>query len=391
MLKVRKIYHLPDSAFQRVSLMNSNTPGRFAKAYHVSYSRYANKRGTVGLTGFNGRETPNSSWRDLAGLDLSFIPESSDAIFEPFEMPGLPALQSEVQQLLLDKLAKAKSSDFNAALAIGEFNKTLGMFANTATRLFRCVSALKRGDLRNAYKALAMDYKGRVPKKDKVRDRASNYFLEMRYGWMPTLMDLDAACRKLAHEVVGRKFYTVRAKANAPVIVERRPIRQGGTLITRREGSILGVLTYAVENERIALASSLGFTNPMALAWEATPLSFVFDWLIPVGDWLTRLSATHGLVFVDGSITRKGSRTELASYPGFQEPVVMKMILLPGNQVTFLPDYQVTHTDASVYVQYGGFHRSPLGSFPSVTAPSFRRPQGLTKALVALALINQRR
>lgn len=51
-------------------------------------------------------------------------------------------------------------------------------------------------------------------------------------------------------------------------------------------------------------ASSLGLDNPALIAWELTPLSFVFDWFINVGDFLTGLTP-RGVAFVSGSISTK--------------------------------------------------------------------------------------
>jgi hypothetical protein len=39
----------------------------------------------------------------------------------------------------------------------------------------------------------------------------------------------------------------------------------------------------------------LGLTNPALVAWELVPFSFVFDWFIQVGDWLTGLTALQGV------------------------------------------------------------------------------------------------
>lgn len=42
----------------------------------------------------------------------------------------------------------------------------------------------------------------------------------------------------------------------------------------------------------------LGFTNPAAVLWEATPFSFVVDWFLPIGDYLKTLdgSTLNGLL-----------------------------------------------------------------------------------------------
>jgi hypothetical protein len=41
--------------------------------------------------------------------------------------------------------------------------------------------------------------------------------------------------------------------------------------------------------------SQIGVTNPLSLAWELVPYSFVIDWFIPVGDYLGSFDALVGV------------------------------------------------------------------------------------------------
>jgi len=58
-----------------------------------------------------------------------------------------------------------------------------------------------------------------------------------------------------------------------------------------------------------------GFTggNPLSLAWELIPFSFVVDWGIGVGDYLSSLSATQGLNIVGISYATKRKATLVRS------------------------------------------------------------------------------
>jgi hypothetical protein len=51
--------------------------------------------------------------------------------------------------------------------------------------------------------------------------------------------------------------------------------------------------------------NALGLANPAALVWEALPLSFVFDWFVPVGNWLQGATAEAGLEHQFGFMTEK--------------------------------------------------------------------------------------
>jgi hypothetical protein len=54
--------------------------------------------------------------------------------------------------------------------------------------------------------------------------------------------------------------------------------------------------------------SELGFTNPLSLAWEVLPFSFVVDWSLPIGEYFNLLDADHGWSFRGGSTSTKAVR-----------------------------------------------------------------------------------
>jgi len=62
-------------------------------------------------------------------------------------------------------------------------------------------------------------------------------------------------------------------------------------------------LVAKVDNPTLARLNSLGLINPLTVAWERMPWSFVVDWFIPVSTFLQALSATIGLDFFTGSVT----------------------------------------------------------------------------------------
>lgn len=84
-------------------------------------------------------------------------------------------------------------------------------------------------------------------------------------------------------------------------------------------------LRYRVTAPRTALEGSLGLFNPLAVGWELTPYSFVFDWFIPVANFLASLTATVGLEFVDGFVNTK-SFTE-------QEITTCQYVVIDGGKL----------------------------------------------------------
>lgn len=93
----------------------------------------------------------------------------------------------------------------------------------------------------------------------------------------------------------------VKVKATSKETVDgnyydgENPVLQTGSIRTRVS------ITATVFPD---FASSLGLDNPALIAWELTPLSFVFDWFINVGDYLTGL-LPRGISNVKGTISTK--------------------------------------------------------------------------------------
>lgn len=48
--------------------------------------------------------------------------------------------------------------------------------------------------------------------------------------------------------------------------------------------------------------------NPSLVLWEAVPWSFVVDWLLPVGDFLSSLTALWGISIISNVYTTKSER-----------------------------------------------------------------------------------
>lgn len=51
----------------------------------------------------------------------------------------------------------------------------------------------------------------------------------------------------------------------------------------------------SVSSPNLYLANKLGFVNPATFAWELLPFSFLFDWLVPVGNFLSQWTDFVGL------------------------------------------------------------------------------------------------
>lgn len=224
-------------------------------------------------------------------------------------LPDFTALLTKVRSKALKKFGDQKV-DFTVAWA--ERQKTIDLVADTARRL---ALSLTEGRKRLIMKASGR--KGRVPR-GQPRRKVTDAWLEQRYGWAPTLMDLEGAIDWLdSRDDGGYARYRIRSKASSKIRTDTPWTPWIDTAIgsyypvparTRDRSSevieVKGVYFATLEDKTFRTLQQCGVTNPLTTAWELVPYSFVVDWFVGVGQYLSNLSALDGLHFTVGSETK---------------------------------------------------------------------------------------
>lgn len=194
-------------------------------------------------------------------------------------------------KLLANLREKVAGSSFNAGVALGEGKEALSMITNAATRIYRSIRAVKRLDPWAAASAL-VDGTPRsrlkhVSRKTRTWDRsAADLWLELQYGWLPLLKDAEDSALFLANQYGVPMQHTVSASrvlkgANAAGVATDSPTYKRWTSNNSVcVGKIKAIIT---EKDVPKLA---GLQDPLSVAWELLPWSFVADWFIPIGSWL---------------------------------------------------------------------------------------------------------
>lgn len=204
---------------------------------------------------------------------------------------------------------KMRRSDVNLGVAFAERKQTARLVGNTAGRLARSILYLKRGKFRYATRELGLPDLFRLNKSGSVPEK----WLEMQYGWKPLLSDVYGACDALARR--NKSDWIVTAKAGDRDQTDYRyakyPIGTNyptsnfdafTSVATRSRGVFVRLDALPVNDLTMSL-SSLGVTNPLLVGWELVPFSFIVDWFLPVGDWLSSLDALLGYGSAYSSIT----------------------------------------------------------------------------------------
>lgn len=129
-------------------------------------------------------------------------------------------------------------------------------------------------------------------------------WLELQYGWKPLMSDVYGALHHLQKRNRYQNPY-VNVRGLASDSAESTLVRSdsiGNTYQAKflHEQRVETFLTYGLTNPVLAELSSLGLINPLEIVWELTKYSFVVDWFLPIGSWLSSLTADTGYSFVTG-------------------------------------------------------------------------------------------
>lgn len=207
-------------------------------------------------------------------------------------------------------LGDFKNMAVNGSVFVAELPKTRDLVRGIVTDAVAFLRSLRAGKPRDALKHLLSDPSSKG---------LANRWLQYQYGIMPTVMEVSSALEYLAKRVengvyVSRRAtdtngfsanYTVLNQWNSPIYVDQFAF---DTFTKRVTASGTAKVSYT----KAGTLASWGFTNPTLLWWELIPFSFVFDWAIPVGDWLNTLDSQFnydGLIAIQLSYKSETRRT----------------------------------------------------------------------------------
>lgn len=235
-------------------------------------------------------------------LTETYTVRASSAYFFGNPASSPDTWESNDDLMLLGKLReKVAGSDFNFAVFLAEGSESLKLLANSATRLTNAYSAMSKGNLGKAWRALA---NGPIPKRVSAQKSTSQNWLEMQYGWKPLLKDAEAGAQFLAHLSLGGCRQTVRT-------TKRKPLREyysldpdAGRMAIGWDASMAKTIKATFTDVSTVALSGLG--DPASVIWEKLPYSFVADWFIPIGSFLSArgLAASVKGTFVTTFVTR---------------------------------------------------------------------------------------
>nr|APG77131.1 hypothetical protein [Beihai levi-like virus 15] len=251
--------------------------------------------------------------------------------------------------------------------------QALKVIAAGGKALAGSAAALKRGRMKEAAVLLGVSNKNFS---DIGRD-ASGRYLELMFGILPLLEDMKTAHELFMHGVSAVKqpgmFVTTTASLKSKAQVTRTPLTlngiEGTRVITTTMKRKVYMTYYSKGDDWINKLDRYGLGNPALIAYQATRMSFVLDWALPIGDFLQAFTSQRNSVFQHGHKSTFGEESHV-----FEEPV------------SKYPAY--ARMDRAPSAKGGAFAREVILD-PSISIPRFQIPTGLGQAVTAMALVVQ--
>jgi len=242
-------------------------------------------------------------------------------------------------------LNRIKNQQINVPQDIGERMQTLRLLKTTVQRLAMAAIAFKQGQLSKAvsilgsaqpsrrfkrrYKRLQLRpsqtfgstrrKKGKLVRRYELRENGGSVFspsnfaslwLEFQYGWRPLVGSVQGAIQTYQESLEKgqlvkvqsyvRETYdrTVNSTTNFNSFNRAHHVNK-----TTGTYKVAYTIYYKLVNSGSHDLAVTGFSNPLNLGWELIPFSFVADWFVGIGNYLSSLDATLGLAFEKGCRT----------------------------------------------------------------------------------------
>lgn len=288
------------------------------------------------------------------------------------EMNLLPFPSGMEDRVVTKALLELKKQSLNIGVALAEAQQTADLVGSSATRIARAYQAVKRRDFSSAAQFLGIKKKKGGGLGFKPSNDIPSAWLELQYGWKPLLSDVHGAIQHLAFraEDRGKWRHTVKGSERIKDQGDYHYVSPYGSkrIVYNRESGMFVRLDYIPGNSFFSAMSQVGVTNPLEVIWEKVPFSFVVDWFLPVGDYLSTLDADLGWIFLSGS------KSQLQRVKGVETPGPPAGYYTSG---TFRGTFRRTTFTRTVYL-----------SSPRPQLPRFKNPVSLGRMANGLALLS---
>lgn len=220
--------------------------------------------------------------------------------YDSFETPVTDASQKALSNFyngqvnLAVFLGEARESSH---MIVSKFMKIKGLFSNLENLNFKSLS--QQGIHIHPRKQKEL-------KSIKRSKRVANAYLELKYGWLPLISDVYQMC-----DALRSSFKDVGVS-----------VRSHGRSSSKNEFGVYSKVSLRgqVSNTATRSLTEMGFSNPLLIAWELVPFSFVIDYFLGIGNTLASFPIFSGTTFTEGTATT----VKVSSYRSKRTGEIMK-------------------------------------------------------------------
>lgn len=216
-----------------------------------------------------------------------------------------------------DRLKNRMSDRASLGVSLAEVGVSTRMIQQRLLQISRFVRRLKKFDFQGAASALSMPG---PPKRVSTKRKFADNYLEFHFGWAPLVGDIFSAVDVLQSPLNAFKI-RVRSQTDEQTYHLSAPIHTTSSNIYPNyvrydaERTVRGKVfasmgvEVAVSNPNLWLANQLGLVNPLLIAYELVPFSFVANWFVNVEQFLSSGTDFLGLTLQNAwtNVTMKGN------------------------------------------------------------------------------------
>lgn len=310
------------------------------------------------VTGHTRFETSGPLSLDVYQHDVFMYYKSESELVSYINSTTNPCPGAEATTLA-HAFANASSSDALALVSLAEAGKTLATVAK-ASRFFQ-------DEFLPFIKELAQPKnRGVITPKGLIRagTAAASKWLELRYGIMPLVYDLQSYVTLVSNVNKRRRVRFTSSKEGETVLASTsntstHTFRVDRTQYYRSRKDIVssGVLVEPTPDGLASIPDRAGFDRLVSTAWELVPFSFVIDWFLNTSDFLAAHEGRFRLNVLASWTTRTTSITGLYGLVTEGRNY--------GTGTTYVGTYMRTYSANESYTRYSRVANPNLSPLPS--------------------------
>jgi hypothetical protein len=214
---------------------------------------------------------------------------------------GFPWTADHYNAVYAKFVGKLHSGGADLGVAFGSWAQTVDMIVDRCEKLQDFFS-LKRTSRRK---------KRRRPKRDDKfsRKELASDVLEGEFGWIPLVQDiyhgLVTACGEKA--IPSAWIHASSVFTDYTSVFQSKAFEPRIDTIKSFKGRLTIACAVAIDNPNVWLLNRLGLINPLTVAWDLVPWSFVVNMFVNVNQILSSLTDFVGLNLSQCTVTRSSS------------------------------------------------------------------------------------